>query len=1108
MRILALRLENLASLPGPLELDFTAPPLGDAGLFAITGPTGAGKSTLLDALCLALFGSTPRLRQAPSRDSQVADTPDSTLTTGDPRTLLRRGAAEGHAEVDFLGRDGRRYRARWAVRRARQRVDGRLQKAEQSLTDLDTERLLTAQKREFDRLLPERLGLGFDQFTRAVLLAQSEFAAFLQADDNARSDLLERLTGTAEYSAISMAAYQRASAARKAVEAAEARLEGDRPAEPEARVELEQVAEATRQALTDLQRQAASLQDRRRWHDDDDRLHAAYRQGLAQQQDAEADWQALGEARADREWRRRIAPKRHALARSAALPDEIAALEARHAETARALAEAERDQAEAREALDARERALAEAAAARHEAEPALREAREEAQRLAAHDRQLADLEAARTQQQAETERLAREHRSADEAQQARQRRRDDWRSTLERLVGSHPRLDAARQAAQQIHDEAARRHLALAELASRWQELGRADQALDQLTRRLGDDETRRNTLLTEGQAARKALDSAQAHLDSVGALIDRSRAVRSESVARLREALVEGEPCPVCGGHDHPWREHPPATPEAAQLEAQEAEEARQLDAARKARDAAQRRRDELVGEYRAVEAALARHRQDREAAERQHDAARKALEAHPLQQELAAIEANERDAWLEAEREASETRRRRARGHLDELARAEAELAPLEQALQEGQVALARLETEKASADKALAELDERLPPLREEREALARALAARLGEHASPDAWQQHLDERQEQARQARDAAQARWHTAQQQQQRLAQRVEHEAERLEALRRERDTLARELADWRAAHPELSDATLDRLLAQSEEAARDEEREIEAADQARQRAAATLAERRDALLRHRRAQGLGEEAGEASREDERDAALLSDAVDDELQRRREALEAAEAELTPRLEAAQKARDDAAFALSDDDRRRERRKAGQAELEAAQAEFRRWGQINELIGSADGKAFRRIAQAYNLEQLLEHANAHLSGLSRRYRLIRGGSELGLLVEDRDMADERRSVHSLSGGETFLVSLALALGLASMASGELTIESLFIDEGFGSLDPQSLALAMEALDGLQALGRRVGVISHVQEMHERIPVQIRVEPLGNGASRARIVSG
>ncbi len=541
---------------------------------------------------------------------------------------------------------------------------------------------------------------------------------------------------------------------------------------------------------------------------------------------------------------------------------------------------------------------------------------------------------------------------------------------------------------------------------------------------------------------------------------------------------------------------------------MAAQQREEERQLQEAGDALEQAQRERDRLFGEYSALDASLRQARQEVQSAEQHHAEARKTLEQHALHAELAAVAPDQRDSWLAKQAELSQASRTHHEEVLSRLNQAERQIEPLKRALQEDATRLARFETRHEGLEKELKALADQLPPLESRRDDIARDLAARLGEHASPDAWQQHLDERQEQARQARDAAQARWHAAQQEQQRLAQRVEHEAERLEGLRRERDTLARELADWRAAHPELTDATLDRLLAQSEEAARDEERQIEAADQARQRAAATLAERRDALLRHRRDQGLAEEADEVSREYERDAALLGDAVNDELRRRREALETAEAELTPRLEAAQEARDEAAFALSDDDRRRERRKAGQAELEAAQAEFRRWGQINELIGSADGKAFRRIAQAYNLEQLLEHANAHLAGLSRRYRLIRGGSELGLLVEDRDMADERRSVHSLSGGETFLVSLALALGLASMASGELTIESLFIDEGFGSLDPESLQIAMDALDSLQAQGRKVAVISHVAEMHERIPVQIQVQRQGNGQSGLKIVGG
>ena len=111
MKILAIRLKNLASLAGPFEIDFTAEPLASAGLFAITGPTGAGKSTLLDALCLALFGAVPRLSNT-GRDAKVPDA-DGEVATGDPRTLLRRGTGEGYAEVDFVGIDGRRYRARW-----------------------------------------------------------------------------------------------------------------------------------------------------------------------------------------------------------------------------------------------------------------------------------------------------------------------------------------------------------------------------------------------------------------------------------------------------------------------------------------------------------------------------------------------------------------------------------------------------------------------------------------------------------------------------------------------------------------------------------------------------------------------------------------------------------------------------------------------------------------------------------------------------------------------------------------------------------------------------------------------------------------------------------
>lgn len=174
--------------------------------------------------------------------------------------------------------------------------------------------------------------------------------------------------------------------------------------------------------------------------------------------------------------------------------------------------------------------------------------------------------------------------------------------------------------------------------------------------------------------------------------------------------------------------------------------------------------------------------------------------------------------------------------------------------------------------------------------------------------------------------------------------------------------------------------------------------------------------------------------------------------------------------------------------------------------EIQKKQAYAEDWARLNEVIGSADGKKFRQIAQEYTLEILLEYANVELSALTKRYSLQRIPNTLGLQVVDHDMGDEMRTVFSLSGGESFLLSLALALGLSSLSSSEMKVESLFIDEGFGALDPQTLNIAMDALERLHDQGRKVGVISHVQEMTERIPVQIKVEKNSGGRSVARVV--
>lgn len=178
--------------------------------------------------------------------------------------------------------------------------------------------------------------------------------------------------------------------------------------------------------------------------------------------------------------------------------------------------------------------------------------------------------------------------------------------------------------------------------------------------------------------------------------------------------------------------------------------------------------------------------------------------------------------------------------------------------------------------------------------------------------------------------------------------------------------------------------------------------------------------------------------------------------------------------------------------------------------ELDQARSDAAVWLHLHELIGKADGRHFKEFAQALNLDQLLVRANAHLARLSPRYRLqtVRdtdtGLPTLDFCIRDQWRPGTTRPVRTLSGGESFLVSLAMALGLSDLRTSRMPVETLLLDEGFGTLDPQTLDVALAALQQLQSSGRQVGIISHVVGLQESIPARILVEPVGDGRSRVR----
>jgi exonuclease SbcC len=214
------------------------------------------------------------------------------------------------------------------------------------------------------------------------------------------------------------------------------------------------------------------------------------------------------------------------------------------------------------------------------------------------------------------------------------------------------------------------------------------------------------------------------------------------------------------------------------------------------------------------------------------------------------------------------------------------------------------------------------------------------------------------------------------------------------------------------------------------------------------------------------------------------------------------------AEANDVRNIASARKGEADLKIRMDDEVRARTAALRATLEREAASADI--WLKLSDLIGDREGRGFRRFAQGLTLDRLLEHANLRLADMKPRYVLERGlGGDMLIQVVDNDMAGEVRGLHNLSGGERFLVSLALALGLAEMSTTSgVSIESLFIDEGFGALDPASLGQAVALLEQLHASGRRVGVISHVEELKERIQVKIEVTPTGRGASRIEVIVG
>ena len=248
MRILTLRLKNLNALKGEWKIDFTQSPFIDNGLFAITGPTGAGKTTLLDAICLALYHQTPRLGPISTSNNDI----------------MTRGTAECLAEVEFDIK-GKAYRAFWSMRRARGKVDGNLQSADVELAEVESGKILATQVRPKSEEIEKLAGLNFARFTKSMMLSQGDFAAFLNANEADRAELLEELTGTEIYGQISQAVHQQFSDAKQKKKEFAIKLEGVTLLSDEQIAQLEEEQAQTKSQVATSNQTLVQLQKQQQW---------------------------------------------------------------------------------------------------------------------------------------------------------------------------------------------------------------------------------------------------------------------------------------------------------------------------------------------------------------------------------------------------------------------------------------------------------------------------------------------------------------------------------------------------------------------------------------------------------------------------------------------------------------------------------------------------------------------------------------------------------------------------------------------------------------------------------------------------------------------------
>ncbi len=1158
MKILSVRLQNLNSLRGEWKIDFRDEAFAQSNLFAITGPTGAGKSTLLDAICLALYHQTPRLKALSQTSNE----------------LMSRHSSECLAEVEFAVRD-KSYRAFWSQRRSRGALDGKLQAAKVELATLDGQ-ILTDKSNEKLRITEQLTGLDFARFTRSMLLSQGNFAAFLNADANERAELLEELTGTEIYGQISMRVFEQCRELKQQQELKQAQIQGLSLLSQEQMALLGEQEQQLQQQQLQLQTDQQQLQPAIQWWQQRDQALSQQQQAIAQLAQAQ---QAMQQARAglakldtfplvarllpdyqllvaDRQ-RRSDLETQSLQMQQQLLPlqqqqyQQIWHYHSLAAGVQQALLHKQNQWQQQSQILEQQisqrlsASALAELLAT---LKPVWQQAKQAEQQQQAQQQQCTQLAAELTACQQQGVELNQQVKTLDAAQKSAEQTQLQLQQAIAQQ--DNEALTAALLQAQNIQQQLSQFGL----LADRGWQVQDELLALTQQSSHIPP------TLLNLDEQLNQCREQFRVQ---TATLKDKEliwqQQLKITELTALREQLQPQQQCPLCGSLEHPFADY-------LQVDANEAEQAVQH---ARAQQESLRQQGATLSEQKSVlQAQQQQIAKQQQTLQQQLASTEQQLQAlDSLQLDSHPNNTNVHSQWFA---NAWQLYQLRDRAQLlvqqQQSVAAQAQLQQQSSALQALQQQLLQAQRDLQSRNQALQQAAEQLALHRQRYAQLQKDL--KTAEQQSTQLAAQSAELRQaldQLLQQVGEPAQlplsevALRLQSLQQQQKHWQQQETDMQQLQhqllLLQNDLQQAAQQLTHaeklWQAqslqpsiqhSHPELSPiedlASAQALLASLPSTISDQAQQIDAASGRLLQLQQQQQQLQQALevQQQRWQQALADSP--FARESDFLLANLDETERLRLEQFKQQLLAAIASAEAlQQQASQQIADLDAAPLANEDlntlqtmlaslqqqqqicseqlgqlrqqlkQQQELASTQQAlylALQAQQAEYQDWQKLNQLIGSADGAKYRRYAQGLTLQQLIVLANRQLQQLHSRYQLARKpDAELELLVVDSWQADALRDTKTLSGGESFLVSLALALALSDLVSHKTRIESLFLDEGFGTLDPDTLETALSALDALQSSGKMIGIISHVEALKERIPVQIKVlKQAGSGWSR------